>query len=62
MKLKDRLATFAELTDEDRARVSGRIDTLLKVVEGEPKTLAWKMRARVGAKSKWYNDVDSVGS
>jgi hypothetical protein len=60
-KIQDRLATFAELTEEDRARVSSRIDTLLKITEDEPKTLAWKIRARVGARSKWYSDVDSVG-
>jgi hypothetical protein len=61
-KLKDRLATFAELTDDDRARVSSRIDTLLMVIKDLPKTPAWKMRGRVRAKSRLYNDVDSVGS
>jgi hypothetical protein len=60
-KVQDRLATFAELTEEDRARVSSRIGTLLKIIEDEPKTFAWKVRARVGARSKWYDDVDSVG-
>jgi hypothetical protein len=58
---KDRLVTFAELTDDDRARVSSGIDTLLKVIEDQPKRLARKMRATVGAKSKLYNDVDCVG-
>lgn len=53
-------STFEELTEEDRARVSSRIETLLKITEDEPKTLAWRDRARVRAKSKWYNDVDSV--
>jgi hypothetical protein len=61
-EVQDRLATFAELTEEDRARVSSRIETLLKVTEDEPKAFAWKLRARVGAKSKWYNEVDSVGA
>jgi hypothetical protein len=60
-KVQDRLAMLAELSEEDRARVSSRIETLLKIIEDQPKTLAWKIRARVGARSKWYDDVDSVG-
>mgnify|MGYP001066679403 CR=1 FL=1 len=59
-KIEGRLAGYHELTEEDRADVSAKIQTLLKIIEDEPKTLAWKMRARVGTKNKWYRDVEEV--
>jgi len=30
------------------------------LIEKKPKTLAWKLRAKVGTKSKWYKDVEDV--
>jgi hypothetical protein len=32
----------------------------LKEIESRPKTVSWKLRARVGPKSKWYRDVEDV--
>jgi hypothetical protein len=29
-------------------------------VEAEPKSMAWRLRARVGDRVKWYKDVDEV--
>lgn len=31
-----------------------RIATLAEMIENEPKTLLWKLRARVGEKKRWY--------
>ena len=59
-KVKGRLPQFGELKDEDRADISGKIDGLLGRIENEPKALSWKLRARVGPKSKWYRDVEEV--
>ena len=53
--------TFADnydwLTDEDRRIVKDRIDRLLKTVEDKPKSRKWKLRAKIGTKKKWYQDV-----
>jgi hypothetical protein len=46
--------------DEDKKDVANKIDTILKRVEEEPKTRNWKLRARIGAKRKWYTDVDAL--
>lgn len=46
------------LSDEDRGMVVERVDKLLKIIEGKPKTLRWKTRAKIGPKKKWYNEVD----
>jgi hypothetical protein len=59
-KIKGRLDDFTELTDEDRRDVSGKIDNLLDKIERQPKGFSWKMRSRVGPKSKWYREVEEV--
>ena len=59
-KVSDRLATYQELTQEDREDVSKKIEKLLKIIEDEPKTMRWKLRARVGPSKKWYRDVEEV--
>ena len=58
--MEDRLAIYPELSAEDRKDVSDKIQTLIKTLEREPKTLAWKLRSKVGVKSKWYKDVEDV--
>jgi hypothetical protein len=37
------------------------VKTALQRIEQEPKSLAWRLRARVGDRVKWYKDVDEVG-
>lgn len=59
-KVEDRLKLYPELTEEDRVNVSGKIQNLLSILEKAPKTLAWKLRARVGSNTKWYKDVEDV--
>jgi len=54
------LAQIGELSGDDRDDISGKIEELLTIIEKEPKTLSWRLRARVGPKSKWYNDVEEV--
>jgi hypothetical protein len=29
-------------------------------IDQEPKSLAWRLRSRVGDRVKWYKDVDEV--
>ncbi|MEW5747224.1 MAG: hypothetical protein AB1793_00340 [Candidatus Thermoplasmatota archaeon] len=57
-KLKAKLAEYPQLSDEDRAVVSQRIDRILAHAESRPKSFKWKMRAKVGTKTMWYNPVD----
>jgi len=47
----------AELADT----IISRIDKLMKKIEEEPKSLSWKMRAKVGTSKKWYNEVEEWG-
>ncbi len=59
-KIQDRLPSLPELSDEDRKDISGKVQATLKVIEDQPKTMGWKMRARVGTKKKWYREVEEV--
>lgn len=57
----DRLAGHAavlDLTGGERARVVGGTVALLAAVEAAPKTLGWRLRARVGERVQWWQDVD----
>lgn len=49
-----------QLTDEDKADVESKIKSLQKRMEGESKTTRWKLRAKIGEKSKWYRDVEEL--
>jgi hypothetical protein len=42
------------LTPPEAEMVKARIDKLVDMIEKEPKSFAWKMRARVGEKKTWY--------
>jgi hypothetical protein len=59
-KVNDKLATYQELKQEDREDVNKKIEKLLKIIEDEPKTMRWKLRARIGPSKKWYRDVEEV--
>jgi hypothetical protein len=43
-----------KLSAESENTVRKRIQDLTTMMENEPKTLAWKLRARVGDKVQWY--------
>ncbi len=47
-----------ELNDEVKRRVSEKITSLIDEIEKKPKSLGWKLRARVGESKKWYEDVE----
>ncbi|HTP02303.1 MAG TPA: hypothetical protein VMJ64_13095 [Anaerolineales bacterium] len=58
--LDDKLAAYASLTDEDRQVVHGRIKELRDRIDAAPKSLAWKARAQIGDRVKWYKDVEEL--
>jgi hypothetical protein len=56
----DAHASSYALSTEERARVSGRIRALLERIEAEPKSRAWRLRARVGERVRWYELPEEV--
>jgi len=59
-EIKERLPTLKPLNKEDISNIETKIDKLLETVEKEPKSMAWRMRAKIGTKKKWYEEVEEV--
>jgi hypothetical protein len=59
-KVRQIAETYPQLSSADKATVARQVETALARLEAEPKPLAWKLRARVGDRIKWYKDVDEV--
>jgi len=59
----DKLGKEAEINPKqidkkDREEITRKIDTLMEIIEKEPKSFGWKMRAKIGTRKKWYNPVE----
>jgi hypothetical protein len=59
-KVSQLAQSYEQLSDERKTRVVAQVKSILDRIEAEPKTMAWRLRARVGDRVKWYKDVDEV--
>ena len=44
----------------ERRRIEERLDALEARIEREPKSSRWKLRARVGPRKRWYQEVEET--
>ena len=51
---------YTQLTSGQKEIIASQVKTVLARFEQEPKSLAWRLRARVGDRVKWYKEVDEV--
>ena len=51
---------YAQLNSTQKGLVSERITVLRTRIDGEPKSIPWRLRAQVGERIKWYKHVDEV--
>jgi hypothetical protein len=51
---------YEQLTAEQKSKVTEQVQSALARIDSEPKPLAWKLRARVGDRVRWYKEVDEV--
>ncbi len=51
---------YPQLSEENKAQVVAQVNQALARIEAEPKSMAWRLRARVGDRVKWYKEVDEV--
>jgi len=58
-KIREFLPKLVVLGEEDRKDVETKIKGILETIDSEPKSPAWKLRAKIGDKKKWYRDVDA---
>jgi hypothetical protein len=57
-RVVDHLSDYAVLDDAERTLVRQRIDALRTRIESAPKSVKWKIRARVGTRVRWYQLVE----
>jgi hypothetical protein len=51
---------YDQLNGEQKEKIDSQVKEALARIEHEPKSLAWRLRARVGDRVKWYKEVDEV--
>jgi hypothetical protein len=51
---------YGQLSADEKSHVSEQVGAAIARIEKEPKSMAWRLRARVGDRVKWYKDVDEV--
>jgi Uncharacterised nucleotidyltransferase len=49
------------LESEERSLVVSRVQKLMAMMEAAPKSLGWRMRARIGERTRWYELPDADG-
>jgi hypothetical protein len=60
-KVRQLAAGYPQLTEVQVSHVANQVQAILDRIEAEPKPIAWRLRARVGDRVKWYKDVEEVG-
>ena len=60
-KVASLIADFPQLDDDQRARVLAATTVLKERIDAEPRSMAWRMRDRVGDRRQWWTEVDEVG-
>jgi hypothetical protein len=56
-RVPEHFSEFTSIREDQRRVISGRIAALLDAIEAAPKTIGWKMRSKIGTRSRWYQEV-----
>jgi hypothetical protein len=59
-RLDDEVRASTALDRDIAARVLARTAHLREAIEKQPKSLRWRLRARIGSRAPWYEHVDDV--
>lgn len=60
--IKNRTPAAAGLVNDEKERITSRVERLLDYIDRETKTTAWKLRSVVGSRKKWYQPVETTES
>lgn len=58
--IRSLLKEYPTLIEADKEFIENKIDNLLAIIEKEPKSFGWKMRAKIGTKKAWYRKVEEI--
>ena len=60
-KIRDMfLETIPVLKEEDKVDLKRKINLIIDRIIKEPKSIKWKLRAKIGTKKKWYEEVEDL--
>ncbi|HYW00466.1 MAG TPA: hypothetical protein VE862_03290, partial [Candidatus Acidoferrum sp.] len=58
--VRDSLGRYDFLSKEDRLDIESKIDSIVKNLQDEPKSMKWRVRDKIGESKIWYNEVEEV--
>jgi hypothetical protein len=56
-RVPDYIAEFPAITAEEGDVIRSRVGELLEIIEAAPKSMRWKIRAKIGTRTLWYQEV-----
>ena len=59
MSSLERLGDYG-LSEEQLARVRGRLEAIIAAIEEKAKSLRWRLRARVGKRVAWRREIEDT--
>ena len=60
-KVSHFIEQFDAISEHQGEVIAKRVGQLLEMIEAAPKTAKWKMRAKVGTRKRWYQEVNEKG-
>lgn len=58
--LRGSLTRYDFLSGEDRSDIESKLGSIVKNLQDEPKSVNWRIRAKIGESKIWYNEVEEV--
>ena len=59
-KVRQMADHYEQLTGDEKRRVSEQVRSALDRIDAEPKSMSWRLRAKVGDRKKWYREVSEL--
>ena len=59
-KVDQMAATYDAVGHEEKQRVTEQVGAILVRIDDEPKSMGWRMRAKVGDRKRWYREVGEL--
>jgi len=59
-KVRQMAASYDALGADETSRITEQVAAAIERIESEPKSLAWKMRSKIGDRKKWYREVGEL--
>lgn len=60
-KVIEFIPQFPAVSGGDGEIIKGRINSLIQRIEDAPKGMKWKLRAKIGTRARWYQEVSEKG-